>query len=875
MIILEKIKLRNFLSHENTEITFPLGLTVIVGPNGAGKTAIVDAIIHALLGLKTRGNKVDDLIMRGKRELEVELTFKVDSEEYVVKWIREKGGSVYASLRRVGKGYVARSATKVVEEVLKTLKLDSKTLLNSIFIRQGEITSLIDASPGDRKKIIGKMLGLDALEKTWKNLKDIIDYVHDEILEDLENKITNKESELKVLRDSQKKLKEDIESLKKKIDELEKELKKVEEEYESISKEKDILDQKKKEYDELQKMLKEKNGKKEPIENNVKKLRGEVEKCKKAEEEAKKLEPEISKIPLLEKYSEKLRELKDYKKQIAQLEENWKHLDEAESQLRKSLSEASSIIKKHTISVESISLPENLNDLYSKAIKLSLALDNLANQLKKKKSDLSKRIEEVKHILPEPTRQAFEKKLKELEKSIGQLNENLDNMKKEKGVIENNIKRLRKNLSVLDKSEICPLCRSKLTPEHKHKVKQEIEKELENLERKRITLEKELKELESQKEKLEKEKERVLSKSGIIDDIEKTFEEIQELSSKLGKECYKSEKVLEKIADVRKGTEQKLQEIKEKQTLLLNQLKKIEKDLGYEPAKPEEELKELRKKERKYHELKALAKQYEEKLKELKEQERKLNMLKKDIENIQSKIEKLGYDSEHHKRIIDEWREKSNELERKKQEIEDKTSQYKEKVDELKKLEDKIRKLQEEKKYLKKKKDKVDEFRDRLCKIREAFSKDGIQKMLRRRVAPYVSEFATEYVERFNLGISSIRVSEDLDVEVSRGGEVIPISLLSGGEKVAVAIALRLALAKVLAGKLSTVVMDEPTIHLDEERRRELVEVVKNFFRRGSEIPQMIIITHDRELEEVADTLYQIEKVNGVSRVKALTFTEA
>ncbi len=63
--------------------------------------------------------------------------------------------------------------------------------------------------------------------------------------------------------------------------------------------------------------------------------------------------------------------------------------------------------------------------------------------------------------------------------------------------------------------------------------------------------------------------------------------------------------------------------------------------------------------------------------------------------------------------------------------------------------------------------------------------------------------------------------------------------------------------------------MDEPTTHLDEERRRELVEIMKSFFREGATIPQMIIVTHHRELEDVTDTVYRVEKVSGVSRVIA------
>jgi exonuclease SbcC len=178
-----------------------------------------------------------------------------------------------------------------------------------------------------------------------------------------------------------------------------------------------------------------------------------------------------------------------------------------------------------------------------------------------------------------------------------------------------------------------------------------------------------------------------------------------------------------------------------------------------------------------------------------------------------------------------------------------------------------IGQLYDEISKLKAKRDRIEDFRSKLEKIREAFSKDGVQRMLRQRLTPHISELATRYVERFNLDVTSIIIDENLDVNVVRDGEVTPLSLLSGGEKVAIAIALRLAIAKALAGMLSTIIMDEPTIHLDEERRRELVEVVKSFFREGTVVPQMVIITHDRELEEVADTLYQVEKVNGVSKI--------
>jgi len=42
---------------------------------------------------------------------------------------------------------------------------------------------------------------------------------------------------------------------------------------------------------------------------------------------------------------------------------------------------------------------------------------------------------------------------------------------------------------------------------------------------------------------------------------------------------------------------------------------------------------------------------------------------------------------------------------------------------------------------------------------------------------------------------------------------------------------------------------------------------MRRFFREEASIPQMIIITHHRELEDEADTVYKVEKIEGISRV--------
>ena len=84
------------------------------------------------------------------------------------------------------------------------------------------------------------------------------------------------------------------------------------------------------------------------------------------------------------------------------------------------------------------------------------------------------------------------------------------------------------------------------------------------------------------------------------------------------------------------------------------------------------------------------------------------------------------------------------------------------------------------------------------------------------------------------------------------------------GEKIAIALALRLGITQAMSnGELDTILLDEPTIHLDSSRRHELINLLKEI----SSLPQMIIVTHESQLENAADNLVKVEKNNGISKV--------
>lgn len=155
------------------------------------------------------------------------------------------------------------------------------------------------------------------------------------------------------------------------------------------------------------------------------------------------------------------------------------------------------------------------------------------------------------------------------------------------------------------------------------------------------------------------------------------------------------------------------------------------------------------------------------------------------------------------------------------------------------------------------------------------FNRDGAVGMsLRSWALGMISKKASDYASLFNVGISRIELAEKArEIEITCYGKSGEISMdsLSGGEKVAVALALRLGIAHMMgAGRLDFVILDEPTTHLDEERRRALVRIISEAFREGTgPLAQMLIITHDSEIFEDSevDAVYRFSMTADGSKV--------
>jgi len=162
--------------------------------------------------------------------------------------------------------------------------------------------------------------------------------------------------------------------------------------------------------------------------------------------------------------------------------------------------------------------------------------------------------------------------------------------------------------------------------------------------------------------------------------------------------------------------------------------------------------------------------------------------------------------------------------------------------------------------------EKLLRFISLLKEIRLLFDKDHLQRELRMRHKPRIERYTREHFDKFNLAYTDIALTDDYSIMVYDSQGEKSADMLSGGERIAAALALRFGIANDLlesASAMELMILDEPTIHLDEHRRQELVEIVK----RLSSIPQTIVVTHDREFEAAADRLISVRKEDGISSV--------
>jgi exonuclease SbcC len=902
-MILNKVRLNDFISHKSTELDLGYGINVVVGPNGAGKTSILDAISFALFNDYSNRGRKENLINSKSKKCGAAVEFVEGGVKYAAEWSMERNKSAKGSLYRMQNGartLLAQGGNAVVAEIEKILGIDKSMFLQSIYVRQGEIEELVTAKPADRKTLISKLLGVEDLQRAWENIRLVIDEFEgssNRLEGELAQKSTIEADKRKYIAASHES-QELLQAKKGELQEIEK----------SISGLQTLLDQLKENKKTFGRLDKERSVIEKDVENAREKLKNEqieVDTAVKAEERIKSLEDEVNKLQFLERYVSCLSQKQHLELQRERMREKLANQDRLEKSLQENeekhglFLEKEKLLKEKSIERKAI---EGAVDLLENVRKQVLQLEK---REQRKSGELEKELTRWTEVLGEQVtienfKSLVESKRKEFQGLSDELSAKVDGFKKQMGILTNKRNELEDSISKFGspKGEVvtCPTCETDLSADRVTKLLDKFRAEKSAIEGELSKLKGDLEETDENKkqanerfrkadsldidkvngisEELKEAKAKLAEQKADIQRLEKQAEALKKLDEELAKleteknglkEAYhefeSAKRELSKLPsreEINVGMEPILASLEG----VSQQLKEAVSNLGYEPEKPEEELTSLRLKKQEYDQNISMAKRRPELELSIELTKQDLSEKEQKLDETDEAIRELAYDEEEH-------RQKETELETAK----DRKSDLKEKISELvaqrKAAENEIAECDRKLKALKnkeKEKQAVDGFIRLLNKIRAAYGKDGVQKMIRARARPLLERSTRDLFERFNLAYSDIKIDDDYNIAVLGPGGEQGIDQISGGERVALAIALRLAIAQVLSGRVETIIMDEPTTHLDEERRKELVNILSSFFREGGRIiPQMLIITHHPEIVDVADVIYTIKKEDGYS----------
>ncbi|MFH1310828.1 MAG: chromosome segregation SMC family protein [Nanoarchaeota archaeon] len=682
MAYIKKLVIHGFKSFpRKTEIPFTKGINIILGPNGSGKSNVSDALCFVLgrLSIKSmRAAKAGNLIFMGTKEASpakeasVEIifdnsdkTFSLDKNEIIIKRIvRRNGQSIYK----------IDNETKTRQEVLSLLAQAGIDPQGFNIILQGEIQSFVRMQPEDRRTVIEEVAGISVyesrkekslheLEKTEDRLKEISSILRERTsyLNNLEKerqqalRFKKLEADIKKFRASiiyfnlhkkrkeNEKINSDIEQRNNEIEKIKKVIIGIETETKNFSFKIDNINS------EIQKST---GLEQEKLNQEIANLRAELAGLN------VKLENQESRLSNLlkqkEEFQKSLKEselsIKELQKESPTPERNAKEIEEKKKELEK-LEEKRK--KFYMIKSEINSVKERIEDKNS----LLQNYTNESNFLIKQIESLSIQIFDKK---------ANSEKLGRFKISLSEKKEFLNSLVKKEIELEKNssinlseIENQKRIIEKISKLDICPVCKSKITPKHMEEIKKEIIPHIESLKKTIESSDSELKTIYQKKEIIIKDIDELaqqisktdtdLNKLSNINDkknqIKILYEKLENLKKELA-ELTKKKTNLERIFETDSNIEQKYETLKiEVQEISLRTKKTLKSEVEFKQREIERikiSLKQISREETDANEeLFSLKKIFEEKNKILTKKRQQEEELNKKFEEMLSEKERL------------------------------------------------------------------------------------------------------------------------------------------------------------------------------------------------------------------------------------------
>jgi exonuclease SbcC len=840
------LSIAGFLSYRDpVELDFTkFDLACISGANGAGKSALLDAITFALFG-KAR-NSGDSLINTHKdvNAAEVEFTFNYEGNVYRVQRIapREKNTILEFQIQTgedKWKALTERTLRDTDARIQETLRLDYETFVNASFFLQGKADQFTQQRPGDRKRILSSVLGLEIWEEYRGRSATRRKGVEDQItglqgrLQEIANELDQEESRKARLTE----LDSQLQDLSKSRTAQEAVLEEVRRRAAAVQQQQALVAALATQLERTQIQLAEQRTRLEERSAEQTAFAELIGKAERTEATYASWQALREELVTLEGVAAKF------------------HGQE----MKRSASVAIIESERARLETELTGLSnenENLKSLLANKAEHERELKQITTEIERMEKHLAARVDKEKEL----------QDLKKIQSNAHAQNKLLyDEMKN----LEEKIKRVRETEGLAN----CPTCGQPLTEEHRVSVIAELTGEGTQKGDKYRANVKSAKDVDKQVEKLEKE----LSALTQLDtNFRASNTKAGELRTRIGDvskvELGWKEKRAPRLAEIQAAL--KAETFASEARAELGKIDAELKTTGYDAARHDAARKEelaarpaeaqMRALEQARaaakpleREIKDLAKQIAAQEKEVTAQEAAHQQAAKTLEPMQEGLPDL----EQAERAMLDTQEKENQ-------VRQALGAAQQEVAVLDTLRARKAEFESQRETLA---GQVSQFQA----LERAFGKDGVPAMLIEQALPQIESKANQILERLSAGSMNIRfvtqrpfkdskrddLRETLDIQISDGAGERDYEMFSGGEAFRINFAIRLALSEVLAqragARLQTLVVDEGFGSQDEAGRQRLVEVI-SLVRQ--DFAKILVITHIDALKDAFPNRIEVEK---------------
>ncbi|MGY5151903.1 MAG: AAA family ATPase [Candidatus Nitrosopumilus sp. bin_6a] len=805
-MILNSIIIDNIRSYEHEEVEFPRGISLFEGDIGSGKSTILMSIEFALFGLGSQ--KAESLLAKKSDSGSVILNFSVDGEKYEIKrtLLRKKSG---------------------VNQDPKNswIKIDDqKEPLSPSELKQRVLQILKFNEPADPKaesKIFRYAIFTpqEAMKEVLSDSAKRLETIRKAFgIEDYSIANSNAREVLSEIKGKVGVFQERFSN----ISELESE---ITESNKIISETEKTISQSKAQVTTLHKDEEEKN-------KQLKDLQTKIN---------EKIKLETNKENISEKIEESKQDIEKIEQDFIQMEKDLKENNEKFEELMeiehpgttKSISDITSEIKK-------------LQEISNEKIRIDTEKKSITEDIAHLKETLGEKINSEQSNL-EKTLQDLQKEKKDLKKFLDEIKQKQDEIKEEQ--IQKTTQKKSLDQEIADFSALgnaCPTCKQEITEEHHHtlvdekqKISDSLEKEIKSITDSFFESSSKSKEIQSKLDSYEEEILKIekslpgiseyTQKSSKLSQIEAEFEEIL---SQFPKEY--GDNPIECLTDLKDQiTEYENAQVQMQQ--IVKNRSKVQEKMESEQGRIDILLSYVKEKELELREIQTQLEKFET-------LDKKTESTEKELGEIREKIIKLSA-------IVAASEEKvSNE--------ENKILQNEQKISESKKWEEKYKKFVQFQEWL------------------ELFFIPAISQIEKQVLLSIWQNFNETYTRWYSILVEDptkeSRIDENFTPIVNQDGYEQEVGYLSGGEKTSIALSYRLTLNSLMrketeSMKSNLLILDEPTDGFSKNQLgkiRELLDELKS--------EQIVLVSHEKELEAYVDNIFQISKENGLSKISRM-----